>query len=159
MIGQVTAVRAPEWEVASWFNSGPLTVHGLRGRVVVLEAFQMLCPGCYTHSLPQAVRLHDLFRGEPVSVIGLHSVFENHAAMTPKDLLPFLRRSRIDFPVAVDAHRWDGEIDSPVTFDRYRMMGTPTTILIDRTGTIRFHEFGRFDDSALTTRIRDLLAE
>ena len=36
----------PEWQVAQWFNTGqPLRVADLRGQVVLIHAFQMLCPG------------------------------------------------------------------------------------------------------------------
>lgn len=36
----------PDLQVAKWINNdGPVTLLGLRGKVVVLEAFQMLCPG------------------------------------------------------------------------------------------------------------------
>ncbi|WP_211275295.1 TlpA family protein disulfide reductase [Actinoplanes rectilineatus] len=157
VLGQGAAVQAPEWTVTRWFNSAPLTLHGLRGRVILLEVFQMLCPGCLQHSLPQAVRLDRALRGDRVVTVGLHSVFENHTEMTPAHLGGFLAQSRITFPVAVDAHRWDGEIESPVTFDRYRMKGTPTTVLIDQDGMIRFHEFGRFDDGTVTGLIRRLL--
>ena len=46
---------APDLQVAEWINNdGPVTLLGLRGKVVVLEAFQMLCPGCVAHGLPQA---------------------------------------------------------------------------------------------------------
>src|SRR5690606_20270412 len=38
---------APELQVSRWFNTpAPLSLAALRGRVVVVEAFQMLCPGC-----------------------------------------------------------------------------------------------------------------
>ena len=50
---------APDWQVERWFNAPePLGISTLRGRVVVLEAFQMLCPGCVSHGLPQARILH-----------------------------------------------------------------------------------------------------
>jgi hypothetical protein len=35
---------APAWSTSRWFNtSEPLTLDTLRGRVVLLHAFQMLC--------------------------------------------------------------------------------------------------------------------
>jgi len=41
---------APPLQVAQWFNTpAPLSLEALRGKVVVLEAFQMLCPGCVSH--------------------------------------------------------------------------------------------------------------
>jgi peroxiredoxin len=54
---------APEPQVERWFNSDkPMTLAGLRGKVVVLHAFQMLCPGCVSHAIPQVKRLHELAR-------------------------------------------------------------------------------------------------
>ena len=57
-----TVRTAPPWQVAQWFNTDkPLSLEALRGKVIVLEAFQMLCPGCVSHGLPQAVRVRDTF--------------------------------------------------------------------------------------------------
>ncbi|MCG8926391.1 redoxin domain-containing protein [Lentzea sp. CC55] len=145
---------APPWETTQWFNSEPLDLAQLRGRVVVLEAFQMLCPGCVSHALPQAVRLSRTF-GDDLAVIGLHTVFEHHRAMTPTSLEAFLHEYRIPFPVGVDAFR--SAHPAPVTFSRYRMQGTPTTVLIDRDGVLRAHEFGQVDDMALASAVTRLL--
>ena len=41
----------------------------------------------------------------------------------------------------------------------YAMRGTPTLILIDRAGHIRFHEFGRPDDLKVGMVLGSLLAE
>jgi thiol-disulfide isomerase/thioredoxin len=92
---------APEWQTATWFNTPePLSLSGLRGRVVLLHAFQMLCPGCVSHGLPQAQRVAKLF--PDVRVIGLHTVFEHHEAIGLASLRAFLHEYRIRFPVAVD---------------------------------------------------------
>ncbi|GGJ99005.1 hypothetical protein [Luteimonas terricola] len=94
---------APPWQVDRWFNTpAPIDLAALRGRVVVLEAFQMLCPGCVSHGLPQAARVHAGFPPEQVAVVGLHTVFEHHGAMTPLALQAFLHEYRITFPVGVD---------------------------------------------------------
>jgi hypothetical protein len=46
---------APEWLTTTWFNTPEaLDLERLRGQVVVLHAFQMLCPGCVAHGIPQA---------------------------------------------------------------------------------------------------------
>ena len=46
-------LAAPELAITRWFNAANnLTLAGLRGEVVVIEAFQMLCPGCVSHGLP-----------------------------------------------------------------------------------------------------------
>jgi len=62
----------------------------------------MVRPGCVGHGLPQAQRIAQTIRAQVVTVIGLHCVFEHHAAMTPVSLRAFLHEYRIRFPVAVD---------------------------------------------------------
>ncbi|MCR3751843.1 TlpA family protein disulfide reductase [Lentzea californiensis] len=145
---------AMPWETTEWFNGEPLNLAQLHGRVVVLEAFQMLCPSCVSHALPQAVRLSRTF-GDELAVIGLHTVFEHHQAMTPASLEAFLHEYRIPFPVGVDAPR--SAHPAPVTFSRYRMQGTPTTVLIDRDGMLRGQTLGPVDDMSLASAVTRLL--
>jgi hypothetical protein len=56
---------APELIVQTWYNTDrPLLLSGLRGRVVVLVAFQVLCPKSLSSGLPQAK-----MRGTPSLVL------------------------------------------------------------------------------------------
>ncbi|MFI2429844.1 peroxiredoxin family protein [Streptomyces sp. NPDC018955] len=148
---------APDWDVSQWLNSDALDLERLRGKVVLLEAFQMLCPGCVAHGIPQAQRVESAFAGADVQVVGLHSVFEHHAAMTPVALEAFLSEYRVTFPVAVDRHAEDDP--TPLTFARYAMQGTPTTVLIDREGRLRMQRFGAVEDLVLGASIATLLEE
>ena len=152
---------APLWTTCGWFNTGDTTVQlaDLRGKVVVLHAFQMLCPACVHHGLPQALRVHAMFAAQGVAVIGLHTVFEHHAAMTPVSLRAFLHEYRITFPVGVDAPSADARNPIPVTMQAYGMQGTPSLVLIDHNGHLRQHAFGAVDDLALGAAIAALMAE
>src|SRR5690606_25345550 len=110
--------QAPEWRVAQWFNASPsLTLESLRGKLVVLEAFQMLCPGCVSHGLPQAKRVRETFPSDRVAVVGLHTVFEHHDAMRPEALRAFLHEYGIQFPVGIDQPGEHGPI--PQTMQAY----------------------------------------
>lgn len=149
---------APELEVARWFNTvAPITLAGLRGKVVVVHAFQLLCPGCVAHAIPQARRLYEISRGTDLAVLGLHTVFEHHAAMTPVTLEAFLHEYGIAFPVGVDEPATDGPI--PKTMQAYGMRGTPSTIVIDRKGRLVRHSFGAEDDLAFGLLLGGLLNE
>lgn len=149
---------APELDVVQWFNTPqPLTLAGLRGKVVVLHAFQMLCPGCVQSALPQAQRIASIFSPSEIAVIGIHTVFEHHAAMTPLALEAFLHEYRIDFPVAVDRPGEGSPI--PQTMAAYGMQGTPTLVLIDRQGRIRRQTLGTEDDLRVGADIALLTAE
>lgn len=150
---------APEWRTTRWFNTDQaLTLAALRGKVVLLHAFQMLCPGCVAHAIPQAQRVAAAFAGAPVAVVGLHTVFEHHAVMGPGALRVFLHEYRVRFPVGVDAPGADGD-PLPRTMRAYAMQGTPTTVLIDAQGRLRWQLFGACDDLALGAELGALLAE
>ena len=149
---------APELDIVAWHGTqAPLTLAWLRGRVVVLHAFQMLCPSCILHGIPQAQRVHDHFSRDAVQVIGLHTVFEHHEAMQEAGLKAFLHEFRVTFPVGVDRH--EGGRALPLTMARYAMQGTPTLILIDRAGRLRRQAFGQADDLVIGAEIATLVAE
>lgn len=149
-----SAPLAPAWEVERWFGT-PSPLEDLRGKVVVLHAFQMLCPGCVLHGVPQAARIHDTF--DEVAVVGLHTVFEHHDAMQPPSLAAFLHEFRVPFPVAVDVHA--PGVDIPKTMARYQLRGTPSLVLIDARGRLRANVFGRPDDLVVGAAIGTLVAE
>ena len=154
----MTATPAPELDVVQWFNtSEPLSLAGLRGKVVVLHAFQMLCPGCISAGLPQAKRIAATFPAGEVAVIGIHTVFEHHEAMTPVSLAAFIHEYRLGFPIAVDRPGVDGPI--PRTMAAYGMRGTPSLVLIDRAGMVRHHGFGVEDDLRIGAEIALLMTE
>lgn len=156
-MAQDDRLPAPEWTVQAWFNTDkPLRLADLRGRVVVLHAFQTLCPGCVLHGLPQAQKIHSMFPAEDVAVVGLHTVFEHHAAMTPAALDAFIHEFRYTFPIAVDQPDEAGQ--TPVTMRAYGVRGTPSLILIDREGRVHKHSFGRDDDMRVGADIAALVA-
>ncbi len=148
---------APALQTTDWLNTdNPLTLDALRGKVVVIEAFQMLCPGCVSHGLPQVSRVAQTFSRDDVAVIGLHTVFEHHKAQGTKDALAaFLHEYKITFPVAIDAPSEKGGI--PQTMAAYEMRGTPTLILIDRQGYLRTQKFGMEQDLPLGAEIMTLV--
>ena len=149
---------APEWQVEVWLNTQvPLELSQLRGRVVLLHAFQMLCPGCVSHAVPQAERVHREYAELGVSVVGMHTVFEHHAAMMPEALEAFLHEYRVTHPVGVDVRVAGTPI--PATMHRYGMRGTPTLMLIDCAGKLRLQEFGSMDDLRLGMILGQMLAE
>lgn len=143
---------------AEWLNTDhPPALADFHGRVLAVEVFQMLCPGCVSHGLPQAGRIASTFAPDKVAVIGLHSVFEHHEAMTPAALRAFLHEYRIRFPVAVDQPGAPGPL--PRTMAEWQLEGTPTLVLFDRHGQMRARHFGQVSDLALGAQIMALMLE
>ena len=149
----MTTIHAREW-----LNTDqPLSLADFLGKVLVVEVFQMLCPGCVSHGLPQASRIASTFAPDKVAVIGLHSVFEHHDAMTPTALRAFLHEYRIRFPVAVDQPGDNGPL--PRTMAEWQLEGTPTLVLFDRSGQMRARHFGQVSDLSLGAQIMALTLE
>jgi AhpC/TSA family len=153
-----TPATPPAWQVSQWFNTPqPITLAGLRGRVVVLHTFQMLCPACVSHGIPQALRVHQLFAGEQVAVLGLHTVFEHHEAMGPPALRAFIHEYRIPFPVGIDQAGTNDAV--PLTMQAYGLRGTPSMLVFDTLGRLRLNHFGALDDLQLGAVMGQLLTE
>lgn len=139
-------------DVSAWLNgAAPAT----EGKVVAVHAFQMLCPGCVAHGIPQAAKMQQAF--PELVVIGLHSVFEHHDVMTPRALEAFIHEYRLPFPVAVDRAVPGSPV--PATMQHYALRGTPSLLLFDREGKLRLNHFGSVDDMVLGGVIGRLLAE
>jgi hypothetical protein len=150
---------APLWRTSEWLNTlVPIDLEAQRGHVVVACAFQMLCPGCVSHAIPQMKAVHALFGPQGVVVVGLHTVFEHHEAMTVTALRAFVHEYGIRFPVGVDLPADDGGY-TPQTMGAYQMQGTPTLLLIDRSGQLRRQVFGHVSDLLLGAEIMRLVTE
>ena len=149
---------APELMVQSWYNTErPLLLSGLRDRVVVLVAFQVLCPKSIASGIPQANRIYETFEPSDVAVIGLHATFEHHDAFSPAVLKAFIQEYRLRFPIALDQLSSGSPI--PHTMERYKMRGTPSLVLIDKQGLVRKHTFGAVDDLRIGAEIGALIQE
>ena len=158
MVSTTPYPLAPELDTSAWINTPePLSLASLRGKVVVIHAFQMLCPGCVSHGIPQASAIHQLYPIQDLQVIGLHSVFEHHEVMTLAALQAFAAEYRLRFPIAVDKPSATGPI--PMTMKKYQLQGTPTLMVLDKQGHLRLSHFGQISDMQLGSIIGGLLAE
>ena len=86
---------APELQLGSWVQDGPVTLAGLRGQVVLLEVFQVNCPGCFLQGLPEAIRLHDLYQDQGLAVVGIATAFEDYEKNTLENLKQLLDSGKL----------------------------------------------------------------
>jgi peroxiredoxin len=150
------AGSAPELKgIAGWLNSEPLTIRGLRGRVVVLHFVASDCVNC-VRNLPHYEGWHEKFSGRGVVVLGVHSP-ETDAERDAKHVEWELTRRGVTYPVALDA---EGE-----TWDAWANRTWPSTYLIDKRGRVRFWWYGELEwrgaggEKLMRDRIEALLAE
>jgi hypothetical protein len=72
--------------VATWVQGDLSSLNDLIGSVVLIEVFQVNCPGCFIYSLPRAVDLHERYHQQGLVVIGLATAFEDYDKNTLENL-------------------------------------------------------------------------
>lgn len=150
---------APEWDISEWINSEPINLHDLRGQVVVIDFFQLWCPGCKTFSIPLSLQWEREFAADiaadRMKIVSIHTVFEGHEHQTVERLRKFVKETGFGHPVGHD--HLDIHPRFPNTMILYGTRGTPEMAIIDKNGLIAFQKIGFFDTEEKTRLIRDLI--
>jgi thiol-disulfide isomerase/thioredoxin len=141
---------APDFDGATrWFNSPPLTMASLRGKVVLVEFWTRECINC-VHVLPHTKALYDRYASDGLVVVGVHTpeYDEERDATALKDAIGALD---IKYPVAMDN---DYRI-----WNAYGNRFWPAIYLIDRDGHVVYRHVGEGDYDRTEARIRQLLGK
>jgi peroxiredoxin len=213
--------KAPNLILSDWVQGLPTNIDAMIGDVIVVEVFQVNCPGCFLYGLPQAVNLYEKFKDKGVKVIGVATAFEDYDKNTLENLRLLVSEGKvigetykalrqhgklvegdklyykIPFPIAHDkvikmptdvtdkmvnefinvyvpdystyANKDKSELTqrvrdylankeySPMTFETYRLRGTPSSIVIDKEGALRYSFFG--SEGYLEGAVNELLSE
>lgn len=149
---------APEWAISEWINSEGFTLSDMRGKVVIIDFFQLWCPGCNKFSGPLMKKWKQKYGDrKDIQFVAIHTVFEGHSQQTPKILRRYVKEKKITYPVGVD-NQVSGQ-RLPETMIRYNTRGTPEMAIIDKNGNIRFQHFGSFNPDVVEKLIDTLLKE
>ena len=150
----------PAWNVQHWMNSAPLTLDGLRGKVVLVRWWTAPdCPYCRA-TAPALNELYGDFHRRGLEVIGLY----HHKSDDPlrvDDVRKYVQDFGFKFPVAIDT---DWRTLKSWWLGRTRSF-TSVSFLIDRRGVIRFiHPGGQYvkgdqDYVAIRAKIENLLLD
>ena len=132
-----------------WFNSEPLTIAGLRGKVVLVDFWTYTCINCI-RTLPYIEAWHEKYADKGLVVIGVHTpefAFEKN----PENVAAAIKDFGLTYPVMQD--------NDYATWNAYNNRYWPAKYFIDKNGKIRWTHFGEgaYDESE--ERIRTLLRE
>ena len=67
----------------------------LVGSVVLVEVFQVNCPGCFLYALPKAIQLHETYQEKGLVVIGLATAFEDYDKNTLENLERLVQKGEV----------------------------------------------------------------
>jgi thiol-disulfide isomerase/thioredoxin len=85
----------PELKVTAWVQGGPISLKDYQGNVVVVEVFQVNCPGCFIYGIPEAIETYHKYRNKGVVVLGLATAFEDFDKNTIENLRLLLTENRV----------------------------------------------------------------
>jgi cytochrome c biogenesis protein CcdA/thiol-disulfide isomerase/thioredoxin len=132
-----------------WLNSPPLTLEGLKGKVVVIDFWTYSCINCL-RSIPYVKAWAEKYKDHGLVVIGVHTpefAFERNIS----NVRAAVSDLKIEYPVAID-----NEYKIWRSFDNKYW---PAHYFIDAKGRTRFHHFGEGEYDQSEQEIQQLLEE
>ena len=73
----VIGEKAPNFGVSEWVQGAPTNFEQEKDQVILLEVFQVNCPGCFMHAIPEAINIYNKYKNEGVRVLGIATAFED----------------------------------------------------------------------------------
>lgn len=146
----VEAYDAPEFKnLGPWINSEPLTIEGLKGKVVMLDFWTYSCINCIRNN-PYLEKWYQTYKDYGFTVVGAHApefAFEKNIENVRKAV----NDQKLSYPTGLD-NNFD-------TWNTYENQAWPTSYMIDATGKVRRIHEGEGKYKETEEAIRQLLIE
>lgn len=141
---------APELIVGgTWFNSQPLTLAALKGKVVIIDFWTYSCINCQ-RTFPYLKQWHEKYTDKGLVIIGVHAP-EFEFEKSQKNVQQALDDFGITYPVMQD--------NDFATWRAYDNHYWPAKYFIDKDGRIRYTHFGEGEYDKSEEIIQELLKE
>src|SRR3954471_3764430 len=138
--------------LTDWINTPggkPLTLQGLRGKVVLIDFWTYSCVNCL-RTLPHLKAWDARYRKDGLVIVGVHTpefAFEH----VPSNVRAAVKKLGVRYPVALD--------NQYGTWTAYHNQYWPAEYLIDRTGRLRHTHFGEGNYGETEQTIRHYLGD
>jgi cytochrome c biogenesis protein CcdA/thiol-disulfide isomerase/thioredoxin len=136
--------------ISQWLNTPgdkPLSISGLKGRVVLIDFWTYSCINCQ-RTLPHVEAWNRSYAKDGLTIIGVHTpefAFEHVAS----NVTQAAKQLGVVYPIALD--------NDYTTWDNYDNEYWPAEYLIDATGHVRHVDFGEGNYGQTESLIRTLL--
>ena len=87
--------KAPSLKVSKWIQGLPTNFDQEKDHIVLVEVFQVNCPGCFLYGIPEAINLYNKYRSEGVTVLGVATAFEDFDKNTIENLELLLKTGEV----------------------------------------------------------------
>jgi hypothetical protein len=79
-------LKANDLEIEGWLGGPSTNISNELGRPILIKVFQINCPGCFTHGIPEVLEVRQKFINSPLLVWGLATAFEDFHLNTFENL-------------------------------------------------------------------------
>jgi len=86
MMSAIIGEKAPNFGVSEWVQGAPTNFDQEKDHIVLVEVFQINCPGCFMHAIPEAINIYNKYKDEGVRVLGIATAFEDFDKNTLENL-------------------------------------------------------------------------
>jgi thiol-disulfide isomerase/thioredoxin len=132
-----------------WHNSPPLTMQGLRGKVVLIDFWEYTCINCI-RTFPYLKAWNEKYRDKGLVIVGVHTP-EFEFAKSEANVKKAVKDFGLDYPHIIDSDY--------AVWRTYGNRYWPAKYLIDHQGFVRYFHFGEGAYEATEARIQALLKE
>ena len=87
--------KAPNLKVSQWIQGLPTNFDKEKDHIVLVEVFQVNCPGCFLYGIPEAISIYNKYHSEGVTVLGVATAFEDFDKNTKENLELLLKTGEV----------------------------------------------------------------
>jgi len=87
--------KAPNLKLGKWVQGMDTNLDQEGDNVKLVEVFQVNCPGCFMHSIPEIINIYKKYRTDGLSVFGVATAFEDYDKNTLENLEMLLRTGEV----------------------------------------------------------------
>ena len=87
--------KAPNLKVSQWIQGVPTNFDKEKDHIVLVEVFQVNCPGCFLYGIPEAINIYNKYHSEGVTVLGVATAFEDFDKNTKENLELLLKTGEV----------------------------------------------------------------
>jgi len=111
--------KAPNLKVTKWVQGTNTNLDKHNDNIVLVEVFQVNCPGCFMYGIPESIEIYDKYKSEGVSVLGMATAFEDFDKNTLENLQLLLETGEVigETKKMLQADKIPYKIPYPVAMD------------------------------------------
>ena len=111
--------KAPNLKVTKWVQGTNTNLDKHNDNIVLVEVFQVNCPGCFMYGIPESIEIYDKYKSEGVSVLGMATAFEDFDKNTLENLQLLLETGEVigETKKMLQADKISYKIPYPVAMD------------------------------------------